>query len=205
MPLIALAVALAFLTSCGLTVAPGPVRKEEPPPKPIPLTGRSAFFKIYPSARQWAADAKGIQLSSMQVTEAPADPGKAAVWQATFDSEQRAKMKSFTWSAVDIEPNLHQGVFSGQEEAFTGRVGQAMPFFTQALQTDSDAAYKTALSHDDPFLKTNPKVSINFLVEQTPRTNSVLAWRVIWGETAGSAKYAAFVDATDGKFIAKVR
>lgn len=206
---VALAAAASLVSSCGSSsttpTTKAPEKKSEAE-KPVAVTGRTAFFKMYPSARQWAADAKGIQLSSVQVKEVPGEPGQAAMWQATFVSESKAKTKSFVWSAVDAPPSIRQGVWAtGREEAFLGgRVGQALPFFVQGIKTDTDEAYKTAISKEDKFLKTNPTDSVNFLLEYTQRTNA-LAWRVLWGETAGTAKYSVFVDATTGAFISKVR
>jgi hypothetical protein len=74
----------------------------------------------------------------------------------------------------------------------------------QALQHDSDEAYKEAITKEDAFLKRGEKTSINFLLEFTPRHPN-LAWRVLWGETVGTARYSVYVDASTGKFLEKGR
>ena len=50
--------------------------------KPEAITGRAAFFKMYPSARQWSQDCKGIQMESIQMAGVAAEPGKAGAWRA---------------------------------------------------------------------------------------------------------------------------
>ena len=200
---LAVAVSLLCLTACG-TDAPKPAAKAKVEEKPEPITGRSAFFKMYPSARQWAADCKAIQLTSIQMTGVDAEPGKAAAWRAIFTSESKARMKTFLWSAVDAEGGFRKGTWGGTEESFRGRIGQAVPFYAQALQHDSDEAYKQAITKEDAYLKKGNKDQINFLLEFTPRYPNA-AWRVLWGETVGTANYSVFVDATTGQFLEKGR
>jgi hypothetical protein len=199
---LAAVLALASLVGCS-TEAPKQAAKpvEE---KPEAITGRSAFYKMLPVAKQWAADCKGIQLTSMQLNDVPAEPGKAGAWRAIFVSESKSRMKTFLWSAVDAPGGFRKGAWEGQEDSFRGKLGQASPFYMQALQTDSDAAYTTAIAKDDPFLKSGEKTSVNFLMEFTPRHPN-LTWRVLWGETVGTAKYSVFVDATTGQYLEKGR
>ena len=173
-----------------------PVKPVEEPPKAI--TGRAAFYKMFPAARQWASDAQGIQLKSLALQEVTGPPGTAGAWQAIFASSSLHKIKTFTWSAVDAPGNLKQGVFQSDQGDFNGKLDQALPFFNQALQNDSDEAFKVL---DVPANKGEP---INFLLEFTPRFPD-LAWRVIWGESVGTASKSGFVDASTGKVLDKVR
>jgi hypothetical protein len=108
-------------------------------------------------------------------------------------------MKTFTWSAADSPGNLKQGVFQSDEGDFNGKLDQALPFFNQALHIDSDEAFKAL---DTPVM---PGVPINFLLEFTPPRFPDLTWRVMWGESVGSAKKSGFVDASVGKVMEKVR
>jgi len=195
-----------MLVSCGGGDAAKPAAtKAKAEEKPEPITGRSAFYKMYPSARQWATDCKVIQIASIHLPGVPAEPGKAGAWRAVFTSDSKAMMKTFLWSAIDAEGGFRKGAWGGTEESFRGKVGQAFPFYPQALQHDSDAAYKEALTKDDPYLKKGEKASINFLLEYTPPRYPNAAWRVLWGETVGTANYSVFVDATTGKFLEKGR
>lgn len=195
-------VLIAFLTACN-SEAPKPAAKKAEE-KPEAITGRSAFYKMYPSARQWAADCKVIQLTSIQLTGVTAEPGKAGAWRAVFTSDSKSMAKTFLWSAVDAEGGYRKGTWGGTEESFRGKIGQAVPFYPQALQHDSDEAYKEAITKEDPYLKKGEKSEINFLLESTPRFPNA-AWRVIWGETVGTARYSVFVDASTGKFLEKGR
>ena len=191
--------ALAGCTSESPKEAAKPIEE-----KPEAITGRAAFFKMYPSARQWAQDCKGIQMESIQMAGVPAEPGKAGAWRAIFASESKSRIKTFLWSATDAEGGFRKGTWEGTEDAFRGKLGQASPFYTQALQHDTDEAYKQAITKEDAFLKQGEKTSINFLLEFTPRHQN-LTWRVIWGETVGTAKYSVFVDAATGQFLEKGR
>ena len=199
---LAAALLLVSLAGCS-TEAPKPVVKpvEE---KPEAITGRAAFYKMLPLAKTWAADCKGIQMESIQMSNVPAEPGKAGAWRAIFVSESKGRMKTILWSAADAEGGFRKGAWEGAEDSFRGKMGQASPFYMQALQHDSDEAYKTAISQADPFLKSGEKTNVNFLLEYTPR-NPNLAWRVIWGESVGSAKYSVFTDASTGQFLEKGR
>ncbi len=197
--------ALLLASACSSPTAPTDAKKAEPPPPAEAITGKSAFYKMLPSARQWATDVKGIQLTSVQLTGVKAEPGKAGAWRGYFVSESKGRMKTFMWSAIDAEGGYRQGTWPGSEESFSGRMGQALPFFMQALSTDSDKAYETAAKASADSLKSAPAgTPVNFLLEFTPRFPN-LAWRVLWGETAGTARYSAFVDASTGQLLEKGR
>ena len=189
-------IAILLLAGCA-SEPPKPV-KPIPSEPPKAITGRSAFYKMFPAARQWATDAQGLQMNSIYLQEVPGPPGTAGAWQAIFASAAKHKMKTFTWSAIDAPGNLKQGVFQNDEGDFNGKLDQAVPFFNQALHVDSDEAFKSlgvALLTGEP---------ITFLLEFTPRFPD-LTWRVIWGESVGSAKKSGFVDASTGKVFEKVR
>ena len=188
----------AVLLLAGCASEPAKPSKPVPSEPPKAITGRAAFYKMFPAARQWAGDALGIQLLSMQLQDVPAAPGAAGAWQAVFVSATLHQSKTFTWSAIDAPGNLKQGVFPGEKGDFNGKLDQALPFFNQALHIDSDEAFKAT---DVPPVKGE---AINFLLEFTPRFPD-LTWRVIWGESAGQASKSGFVDASTGKVLEKVR
>ena len=190
------AVLLLLTSGCSSEPAAAPVKPAAETPKAI--TGRSAFYKMFPAARQWASDAQGIQLISIHLQEVQGSPGTAGAWQAIFVSASLHQQKTYTWSAIDAPGNLKQGVFPGDKGDFNGKIEQAMPFFNQALHVDSDEAFKAL---ETPPVKDEP---ISFLLEFTPRFPD-LTWRVMWGESVGSAKKSGFVDASSGKVIEKVR
>lgn len=189
---------VAALMMSGCTSEPAKPVSTVPAEPPKAITGRAAFYKMFPAARQWANDAQGIQLLSIHLQDVQGAPGTAGAWQAIFVSASQHKFRTFQWAAIDAPGNIKQGVFPSDKGDFNGKIDQAVPFFNQALQIDSDEAFKVL---DVPVLKDKP---ISFLLDQTPRFPD-LAWRVMWGESAGTASKTGFVDATTGKVLEKVR
>lgn len=81
-----------------------------------------------------------------------------------------------------------------------------MPFGPEAIRTDSDAAFETALKQKDTteFLKKYPDKPVGYLLEKTRRFADAY-WRVYWGESVGTSDYSVFVDASTGTFLQKAR
>ncbi len=204
---IALGCALALaLVGCSETPATkAPVKKaEEKPPEPV--TGRDALYAMYRPARSWATDIEVLKLDSIHLPEVKAEPGKAAAWRATFVSPGKGKARSWTYSVVEGEGNLHKGPFAGLEEAYSGPRGVTKPFNIQALKTDSDAVYQTALKQKQAaeYEKKNPGKRISFLLESTKKHPDP-TWRVIWGDSASSSNFSVVVDATTGGYLEIIR
>lgn len=168
------------------------------PQKPEPITGRHAFQQIYPMARGWAVDAMPVVLQSINLPQVQGGAGKAGAWQVIFYSPSSGKAKMYTWSAVEAEGNLHEGVFAGQDES----LGSRKPFPLAAIQVDSDQAYKTALEKSADYVKKNPDKPVSYILEMTNRFPQ-LVWRVVWGESVGSSDYSVFVDAATGQFLVR--
>jgi hypothetical protein len=98
---------------------------------------------------------------------------------------------------VESPGNLHQGVFAGPEEDLNA---QALPFLIAAVKVDTDAAYKTALGKAGDYEKKNPHMTISMLLERDKRYPNP-AWRMIWGESAGTSGLSVFIDASTGEFL----
>ena len=128
-------------------------------------------------------------------------PGQAGAWEATFVSASKASSRIYTFSSIEAEGNLHEGVFAGPIESYSGR-GSGVPFLIAALRTDSDDAYAVAAQRSQDYIKKHPGMPISYVLEQTNRFPQ-LAWRVIWGASASTSDYSVFVDATMGTFIEK--
>lgn len=192
---------LLALTACS--EAPKTENAKAPETPPEPVTGRQAFQKMYPPARGWALDAVPLQLKSIDLTQVKADKGKTGAWQAIFVSPSRGKSKTFTYSAIEAEGNLHKGVFSGLEEDFAVGRGPAALFDIAAIKEDSDQAYEVAAKQSADYLKKNPDKPMSYVLERTNRFPD-LAWRVIWGESVGTSDYSVYVDASTGKFLEKM-
>ena len=192
-----LAPLILFLSGCS--DAPKPAEQKQPPKPPEVLTGRQAFQRMYPQARGWAPDALPLQIRSVNLAQVKADPGKAGAWQVTFVSLSRGKAKAYTYSAVESEGNLHEGVFGGLEEDYTAR-GDSSPFEIVAIKVDSDEAYKTAAEKSADYIKKNPGKPVTFQMELTRRFPDV-TWRVIWGDSVNTSDYSVYVDGTTGKLL----
>jgi hypothetical protein len=194
-PAVVLAATVLALAGCS-----EPPKAEKKAPKNLePLTGRQAFQQMYPQARGWAPDAQPLEIKSVPLEGVKAAPGKAGAWQVIFVSPGHSRAKTYTWSAIEAEGNLHQGVFAGPDESWSAH-GQQQPFLVQAIKTDSDEAYDIAAKKSAEYLKKNPGKPVNFVAEYTSRFPN-LVWRVLWGESANSAEYSVFVDASTGQFL----
>jgi hypothetical protein len=198
-----IAVAALALSACSDGPKTATEQKKEPPKPLDPITGRQAYQQMYPAARAWANDCQPVELKSIRLPEVEAEKGKAAAWLCIFVSPSRGRQKTYTWSAIEAEGNLHKGVFAGLEESYSPS-RQRQPFLTAAIRTDSDEAYETAVSKSADYLKKNPDKPVNFLLQLTPRHPN-LAWRIFWGETIGTSDYSIYVDATTGQFLERLR
>jgi hypothetical protein len=174
------------------------------PEKPLaPITGRQAFQMTYPAARGWASDAEPVRIRSMNLQGLPVEDGKASAWEIIYTSMSRGQSRTYTWSAIESEGNLHKGVFAGLQQPWSGPSGQERPFLAAALKIDTPDAYQTAKKDASEYLqKPGTKPAVTYLLESTPRFPDP-AWRVMWGASPGSAEYTAFVDASTGALVGR--
>jgi hypothetical protein len=159
---------------------------------------------MYPSARSWALDATPLRLRDIRLTQVQSEKGKAGAWEAVFVSPSQGKSRTYTYSAVEAEGNLHQGVFAGLEEGYAGGTrGPSFPFEIAAIKIDSDQAYDAAAEKSADYMKKNPGKVMSFVLERTNRFPD-LTWRVIWGESVSTSDYSVYIDASTGKFLEKM-
>jgi hypothetical protein len=202
---------LFFLMLCVLSFVlascseqPAPVAQKEPEKPAEPASGQSALFKMYQVARaSWSSDAQVLKMNSIHVADVPTVVGKAGAWQATFTSDKLGKSRTYTYSVVEQEGNLHKGVFALQEEPWSGKQGINTSFDIRSVSIDSGAAYQTALEKSADYDKKNPGMPISFQLEKINRFSTPV-WRVIWGESAGTSNYSVYVDASLGHFLEKM-
>lgn len=192
-----------ILLAASCSDAPKEETKAEPPPKPpAPITGRQGFQSTYPSARAWAPDAVPILVRSLNLDSVKIEPGKAPLWEVTYVSQARSKMRIFTWSAVE-EGNLHKGVFGAIEDSWAGPTGQERPFDSITIQIDTPEALQTAIKESDEYLKKpGEKPAVTYLLHFTPRYPEP-TWVVLWGTSVGTAKHTVTIGASSGKLLAK--
>jgi hypothetical protein len=194
-------VSVVFFSLCGLVLMPlgcSDQPEVKAKKKVEPVTGQTALYRMYQVARSWAPDAEVLKMNSIHLTEVPAIRGEAGAWQAEFTSAAKSAQRSYTYSVVESEGNLHEGVFPGPEQSWGGPGAQA--FMVGAAKVDTDAAYQKALTKAGEYNSNNSKQTISFeLGKQEGSENPV--WRVIWGESAGTSGLSVLVDATTGEYI----
>ena len=109
-----------------------------------PVTGQTALYRMYQVARSWAPDAEVLKMNSIHLTEVPTVRGEAGAWQAEFTSAGKSAERTYTYSVVESEGNLHEGVFPGPEQSGGGPPSH--PFLVGGVKVDTDEAYQNALT-----------------------------------------------------------
>lgn len=194
---------LVLLVGCSDTVPSAATKKKEVNP-PEPVTGEAALDRMFRVARSWAPDAQVLHMNTILLSEvANVPPGAGAAWQATFTSASGGQARSYTYSIVESQGNLHQGVYPGQQESFQSR-GTNPPFPIAAVKVDTSAAYQTALEHGGAdYDKKSPGKPITFVLEKVAKYPDPV-WRVIWGESIATSNLSVYVNATTGQFLEKM-
>ena len=190
---------LALLLS-GCSEPPAAPVQKQVEEKPEPVTGLRGLSRIFQVARTWDARIQILKLTSVHMNEVPEERGKAGEWDGTFVSPTEEKARSYTFSVIELLPNLHKGVFAVGDEPFSAKPDASRPFLIEAVQIDSDKAYQTALTKAGEYEAKHPGMPITLILEQTPR-NPRPAWRVIWGPSTSDSDFSVFVDATTGEFL----
>ncbi len=194
---------LSLLSACSNT--PSESTAKAPPKPPEPITGRQAFQHTFPSARTWSADCQPLRIRSLNLDEVKAGDGKAGAWEITYISNQQARSRRYTWSAIEAPGDLHEGVFAGPVESWSGPSGQQRPFLPAAIEIDTPDAFATAVAASADYLnKPGNRPPVTFLLESTTRFPDP-TWRILWGASIASAEYSVFVNATTGKMLQRVR
>jgi len=190
-----------MLVLAGCSSQPATPEKKEAAKPPEPVTGQTALYRMYQVAKnQWSQDAQVLKADSMHLSDVPEVPGKAGAWEATFTSANLGRARTYTYSVVEELPTLHKGVFAGNEENFSGKSGIDTPFPIIAVKIDTDAAYETAHAKATAYEAKNPGKPITVLLEKNDRYPDP-AWRIIWGESAGTSSFSVYVDASTGAFL----
>jgi len=193
---------LFFLSSCS--EAPSSEKKAEQAKPPEPVSGLTALYRMYSRARQWAPDAQVLRVRNIRLSDVKSEDGKSGAWEATFVSASTGRARTYTDSVVEAEGNLHQGVFAGPEESYSGPRGQESPFPINVLSVDSEKAYAAALKTGAEYARAHPKMPISFLLELTPKHNNPV-WRVVWGESVGTSDYSVLIDGCTGDSLQILR
>jgi hypothetical protein len=192
--------AVLLLTGCSESPTVETKTKAPEPPS-APITGRQAFQMTYPQARTWAADCQPMRIRSFNLENPKSEDGKAGAWEILWVSAAKGRQRTYTWSAIEAEGNLHKGVFAGLEDSWRGPQGQEKPFVVAALKIDTPDALQTAISKSGEYLnKAGTKPQVTFLCEFIQRFPDPI-WRVLWGDSVSAAQWSVFVDATTGQYL----
>lgn len=201
-----LCLALALLVSCSSEKKVESESGSQTPAKSVVKeaqfdTGRTAFQRMYPSARLWAADAKPFRLQSQFTADAPTTEGKSGLWRASFASPSRRMMKLFVWSGL-IGPDAPEpGVSFSAEDSWSASNSSTQLFDIAFLKVDSDKAYEIAQKNGgEKLTKKDPKQPVIFVLSWDAAA-SQLIWHVLYGENPTEAKLRVAVDATSGAFL----
>jgi len=172
----------------------------EPSGPPQPISGKTAFWEMYKSARNWATDLEPLRLESKEIPGIRNDGGKAAMWVATFGSPARHEIRTYTYAITAHAPDIYKGVTIGRVLPWSGPTRDAMPFKASEA-VDSDAAYTAAWKDAAAWAKTHPGKDASLTLGNAFRFPAPV-WYILWGNNKSG--YAAFVNANTGTVIKDV-
>ena len=168
---------------------PAPAEKPKPAEQ---ITGSSAFYKCYISARGWAQDAQPYRVESEPGTDSKGRDGKAAEWRAGFASASQHTTRPYTWALGDVS--------HGVEDSYSPTNSSTQIFNVQFLKVDTDKAFAIAQQHGgDKLLEKEPDTPVLYVLDWNRQTNELL-WHVIYGADRDTAKLRVAVNATTGEF-----
>jgi hypothetical protein len=197
----ALLMILALLAGCDSNPAK-PSQPAKPEPKaPELLTGRAAFYKVFISARNYAADVKPFRIESTPSPDGNGLDGKAAIWRASFASATQKGVKPFFWSGSNAPDAPSRGVSPGNEDVYNPNNASTQVFDPAFLKVDSDQALTEAQKHGgDKVQEKDPSTPVLYVCDWNHNTNE-LTWHVIYGSSRETAKLTVAVNASTGAFI----
>jgi hypothetical protein len=185
--------AAAFMAGCSSSKPAKPAATEKPQPKPPEaITGSSAFYKCYISARGWAPDAQPYRVESEPTADSKGRDGKAGEWRAGFASPSKRATRPYTWALGDVSHSV--------EDTYSPTNSSTQIFNVQFLKVDTDKAFAIAQQHGgDKFLQKEPDMPVMYVLEWNRQMNELL-WHIIYGTDRETAKLRIAVNATTGEF-----
>jgi hypothetical protein len=192
-PVFAVAILAAGLMSACSSEPSKPAPAETPKPKaPEAITGSSAFYKCYASARLWAADAQPYRAESRASADVKGQDGKAGEWRVGFAAPSQHAIKTYTWANGDIS--------HGVDDTYSPTNSSTQIFNIQFLKTDTDKALAVAQQHGgEKLLQKEPDTPILYVLDWNRQENALL-WHVIYGTDRETAKLRVAVNASTGEF-----
>jgi hypothetical protein len=187
-----LAAGLILMAGCSSEPSK-PAASETPKPKaPEAITGSSALYKCYISARGWAPDAQPFRAESRTTADSKGRDGKAGEWRVGFASPSQHSTKFYTWANDDIS--------HGVDDTYSPTNSSTQVFNIQFLKSDTDKAFAAAQQHGgDKLLEQEPDTPVLYLLDWDRQKNELL-WHVIYGADRETAKLRVSVNASTGDF-----
>jgi uncharacterized protein YceK len=184
---------LLFLSGCSSEPTKTAPEEKSQPKAAEAVTGRTAFQKLYISARGWARDAQPYRVQSDIISDAKGRDGKAAVWRGSFASVSQRATKPYTWAKGEIDP--------GTIDSYSQGNSSTKVFDIAFLKVDSDKAFEVAQKHGgDKMLEKNADVGVFYTLDWSSAT-SELIWHVWYGSSRDDPKLRIAVNASTGEFI----
>lgn len=163
-------------------------------------SGRSAFQRMYVSARTWAPDAQAVRLESRPHAQDPGD-GKAGNWSAVFVSASKQAVRNYVWSGIVSDSSTETGVSPGSADYWSPANASTRPYDQNYLKIDSDKALAVALKKGGAALvKKDPKQPIKYMLFFDANKNRLL-WRVSFGNSQSDSKLNVLVNASNAEFV----
>lgn len=193
-------VTVIVLTGCNSTPAK-PAEAKPEVKQPELLTGRSAFYKTFIAARNYAADVKPFRVESTPSPESNGQDGKSAIWRIGYASATQHGVKPYFWSGSNAADAPARGVSPGNEDVYNPTNASTVVFDPAYLKIDSDQAFTEAQKHGgSKLLEKDPSTPVLYICDWNHNTNE-LTWHVVYGTTRDTAKLTVAVNASTGEFI----
>lgn len=198
--------AMFLLVSCGQapqppsTVAASMATDKAQPEAASSVTGKTAFFEMYKTARTWSRDLVPLTLQSKPTPGTTIESGSAVLWSATFASPSRREVRTLTYCAIAKPPEHYKGVSVGNSVPWGGPTSDALPFDTYEVAIDSDAAFKTASADAAAWLKKHPGKEVSVALGNASQFRQPV-WLFLWGDRKSG--YAVYVSAKTGAVVKK--
>lgn len=193
------AIIALFLACNSAPEKPAESKQEIKPPEL--LTGRSAFYKTFIAARNYAADVKPFRIESIPSSDGNGLDGKSAIWRSSFASATQRGVKPFFWSGSNAPDAPSRGVSPGNEDVYNPSNASTQVFDVAYLKIDTDQAFTEAQKHGgDKLLAKDSSTPVLYICDWNHNTNE-LTWHVIYGASRETAKLTVAVNASTGAFI----
>jgi hypothetical protein len=188
------AVILAATFMAGCSSEPAKPTASDKPERKIPetITGSSAFYKCYISARGWAQDVQPYRVESEPTNDSKGRDGKAGEWRVGFASPSQHATRPYTWALGEVSHSV--------EDSYSPSNSSTQVFNVQFLKVDTDKAYAIAQQHGgEKLLQKEPDTPVFYRLDWNRQENE-LTWHVVYGIDRDTAKLRVAVNATTGEF-----